>query len=43
MEIEMLKKMGMLLILSILANAENIKNNEIERFNLKWYKNVLGG
>lgn len=30
----MLKKMGMLLILSILANAENIKNNEIERFNL---------
>jgi hypothetical protein len=34
MEIEMLKKMSMLLILSILANAENVKNINIEKFNL---------
>lgn len=30
----MLKKMSMLLILSILANAENVKNTNIEKFNL---------
>lgn len=30
----MLKKMVMLLILSILANAENLKNSDVEKFNL---------
>ena len=30
----MLKKMSILLVLSILANAENMKNSEIEKFNI---------